>query len=261
MARKRSLLIPGVDKRLLIKDAVKVMPDLTRRRFITAGASLGALTLLTGCDVVDESSAEEVLKKVSKFNDAVQAWIFNPNALAPTFPESAITKPFPFNAYYDLEEAPVIDSKNWKLEVRGLVDNKKYWTLDELYQLPQVKQITRHICVEGWSAIGSWTGAPLRDFLKLIGADTRAQYIWFQCADKDGYNSPLDMRTALHPQTQMTFRFADQILPRKYGYPMKIRIPTKLGFKQPKYVVAMEVTNTDRGGYWENQGYNWFSGL
>ncbi|MFX4990445.1 molybdopterin-dependent oxidoreductase, partial [Acinetobacter baumannii] len=82
-----------------------------------------------------------------KFNDAVQSWIFNPNALAPTFPESAITKPFPFNAYYGLDEAPRVDGKTWKLEVRGLVDNKKSWTLDELYALPQVKQITRHICV------------------------------------------------------------------------------------------------------------------
>jgi DMSO/TMAO reductase YedYZ molybdopterin-dependent catalytic subunit len=108
--------------------------------------------------------------------------------------------------------------------------------------------------------IGSWTGTPLRDFLKLIGADTRAKYVWFQCADKDGYNSPLDMETALHPQTQMAFKFADEILPRAYGYPMRIRVPTKLGFKNPKYVVSMEVTNDYKGGYWEDQGYNSFSG-
>ena len=160
MGRLRKLLIPGVDKKLLVRDAVKTMPELTRRRFITAGTSLGALTLLTGCDVVDSSSAEELLKQVSKFNDAVQAWMFNPDALAPTFPESMITKPFPFNAYYDLDDAPEIAAANWKLEVRGLVENKKPWTLDELYKLPQVKQVTRHICVEGWSAIGSWTGTP-----------------------------------------------------------------------------------------------------
>ena len=194
MGRLRSLLIPGVDKKLLVKDAVKVMPDLARRRFIAGGASLGALTLLTGCDVSDSFSADNMLTQISKFNDAVQALIFNPDALAPTFPESAITKPFPFNAYYDLDDAPEVDGKEWKLEVRGLVDNKKSWTLEELYKLPQVKQVTRHICVEGWSAIGSWTGTPLRDFLKLIGADTRAKYCWFQCADKEGYNSPLDMR-------------------------------------------------------------------
>ena len=258
MGRMRKLLIPGVDKALLVRDAIKTMPDLSRRRFISGGASLGALTLLTGCDVIDSSSAEDLLKHVSKFNDAVQALIFNPNTLAPTFPESAIAKPFPFNAYYREDEAPDVDGKDYRFEVSGLVENKKAWTLDELYKLPQVKQVTRHICVEGWSAIGSWTGTPLRDFLKLVGADTSAKYCWFRCAE--GYTSPIDMPTALHPQTQMTFKFADEILPRAYGYPMKIRIPTKLGFKNPKYVVSMEVTNDYKGGYWEDMGYNSFSG-
>src|SRR6202051_4968223 len=167
MGRLRSLLIPGVDNKLLVRDATKLMPDLARRHFIAGGASFGALTLLTGCNVIDSSSAEEMLKKVSKFNDAVQALIFNPYALAPTFPESAITKPFPFNAYYELDDAPDINGKEWKLEVRGLVDNKKSWTLDELYKLPQFKQVTRHICVGGGRGIGSWTGTPLRDFLKI----------------------------------------------------------------------------------------------
>ena len=125
MGRLRSLLIPGVDKQLLVADATKLMPDLARRRFIAGGASFGALTLLTGCDVTDSFSADEMLKKVSKFNDGVQALLFNPDALAPTFPESAITKPFPFNAYYELDDAPEVDGKQWKLEVRGLVDNKK----------------------------------------------------------------------------------------------------------------------------------------
>ncbi|MCB1412721.1 MAG: molybdopterin-dependent oxidoreductase [Xanthobacteraceae bacterium] len=258
MRRIRSLLIPGVDTKLLVRDATRLMPDLTRRRFIAGGASLGALTMLTGCDVVDSDAAEDVLKHVSKFNDAVQAAIFNPNTLAPTYPESAVTRPFPFNAYYSLDEAPDIDGDDYRFEVSGLVENKKAWTLAELYALPQVKQVTRHICVEGWSAIGSWTGTPLHHFLKLIGADTSAKYCWFRCAE--GYTSPIDMPTALHPQTQMTFRFADEILPRAYGYPMKIRIPTKLGFKNPKYVVAMEITNDYMGGYWEDQGYNSFSG-
>jgi DMSO/TMAO reductase YedYZ molybdopterin-dependent catalytic subunit len=258
MIRIRKLLIPGVDKKLLVRDATKLLPDPARRRFIAGGASFGALTLLTGCDVVDSASAENLLTTMSKFNDAVQAAIFNPNTLAPTYSEAEIKRPFPFNAYYSLEEAPDVDGQDWKLEVSGLVENKKSWTLQELYQLPQVKQITRHICVEGWSAIGSWTGVPLRDFLKLIGADTRAKYVWFRCAED--YTSPIDMPTALHPQTQMTFKFDDQILPRAYGFPMKIRVPTKLGFKNPKYVVSLEVTNDYKGGYWEDQGYNDFSG-
>src|SRR5216683_246524 len=106
MGRLRSLLIPGIDKQLLVRDATRVMPDLARRRFIAGGASFGALTLLTGCNVSDSFSAEEMLKQISKFNDGVQAAIFNPYALAPTFPESAITKPFPFNAYYEVDDAP-----------------------------------------------------------------------------------------------------------------------------------------------------------
>jgi len=252
-------IVPGVDSKLLMKDAGKLLPDPLRRNFLRGAASLGALTFLTGCDIIDGDTAEGVLRKISAFNDGAQAALFSRTKLAPTYPESAITKPFPFNGYYDEDEAPEVDGKTWKLAVSGLVDDKKSWTLDELNALPQVSQITRHICVEGWSAIGSWQGVQLSEFLTRIGADTKAKYIWFKCAE--GYTNTIDMPTALHPQTQMTLKFANQTLPRAYGFPMKIRMPTKLGFKNPKYVVAMEVTNTDHGGYWENQGYNWFSGL
>ena len=117
MGRMRNLLIPGVDKQLLVRDAARAMPDLTRRRFITSGASLGALTLLTGCDVSDSFSAEAMLKQVSKFNDGVQAAIFNPNAMAPTFSEKDIKRPFPFNGFYAEDDAPRIDGKDWKLQV------------------------------------------------------------------------------------------------------------------------------------------------
>ena len=256
--RKRTN-VPGVDAKALIKEAGQLLPDPARRHFLRGAASLGALTMLTGCDIIDGETAEGVLRKISAFNDGAQAALFNPGRLAPTFPESAITRPFPFNGYYDEDEAPVVDPATYKLEVAGLVENKKPWTLDELHALPEVSQVTRHVCVEGWSAIGSWQGATLADFLKRIGADTRAKYVWFKCAE--GYTNTIDMPSALHPQTQMTFKCHNRILPRAYGYPMKIRIPTKLGFKNPKYVTAMWVQNNDAGGYWENQGYNWFSGL
>jgi DMSO/TMAO reductase YedYZ molybdopterin-dependent catalytic subunit len=256
---KQRKTIPGVDPKLLIKDAGKLMPDPMRRSFLRGAASLGALTFLTGCDILDGNGAENVLRKVSEFNDGVQAAIFSPNKLAPTYPESAITRPFPFNAYYSLDEAPEVDPATYQLEVAGLVDNKKAWTLAELNALPQVSQITRHVCVEGWSAIGSWQGVQFSEFLKRIGADMRVKYVWFKCAE--GYTNTIDMPTLLHPQTQLTLRYDNATLPRAYGFPIKIRMPTKLGFKQPKYVMAMEVTNTDKGGYWEDQGYNWFSGL
>src|SRR5262245_47080966 len=99
-------LIPGVDRKLLIKDAAKLLPNPSRRLFLRGSASVGALAMLTGCDIVDSDSAERVLRQISKFNDTVQAWMFNPNKLAPTYPESAITRPFPFNGYYAEDEAP-----------------------------------------------------------------------------------------------------------------------------------------------------------
>jgi DMSO/TMAO reductase YedYZ molybdopterin-dependent catalytic subunit len=249
---------PGVDPELLVKDAAKLMPNPTRRLFLRGGASLGALAFLTGCDIVDGASAEQVLMKISYFNDRAQAWLFNPNKLAATYPDSAVTRPFPFNAYYPEEDAPEVDKEDYKLEVGGMVDNTKSWTLDELYALPQETQITRLVCVEGWSAIGKWTGTPLREFLRRVGADMRAKYVWFRCAE--GYSTSIDMPTALHPQTQMTFKFDGEILPHKYGFPMKVRMPTKLGFKNPKHVMEMAVTDKYLGGYWEDQGYNWFSG-
>jgi len=249
----------GVDPELLLKDAAKLIPSPTRRAFLRGGASIGALAFLTGCDIVDGPSAERALMQVSYFNDRVQGWLFNPNKLAPTYPDSAVTRPFRFNAFYPEEDAPEVDKDDYKLVVGGLVENKKSWTLDELYSLPQETQITRLVCVEGWSAIGKWTGTPLREFLRRIGADTRAKYVWFRCADT--YSTSIDMATALHPQTQMTFRYDGEILPRQFGFPMKIRMPTKLGFKNPKHVMELAVTDKYLGGYWEDQGYNWFSGI
>ena len=124
--------------------------------------------------------------------------------------------------------------------------------------MPQQDQITRHICVEGWSAVGKWGGVLFSDFLKRIGADTTAKYVGFKCAD-DYYQS-IDMATALHPQTLLTLTYDGQTLPTKYGFPMKLRMPTKLGYKNPKLITAMFVTNEYPGGYWEDQGYNWFGG-
>ena len=234
------------------------LESLERRLFLRQGLSLGALTMLAGCEFTDQESVQRVLMAMSRWNDGVQEWLFDPKRLAPEFPESRITRPFPFNGYYSEDEVRIIDGASYKLELAGMIKEKKPWTLTELYALPQVSQVTRHICVEGWSAIGKWQGVRFSDFLARIGADTTARYVGFQCAD-DYYGS-IDMPTALHPQTLLALTWDGQPLPPKYGFPMKLRMPTKLGYKNPKHIHSIFVTNTYPGGYWEDQGYNWFGG-
>lgn len=232
---------------------------IERRLFLRRSLSLGALTMLTGCDVTGHDNVQQVLKAMSGWNDKVQGWLFDPNRLAQTYAESQITTPFPFNAYYGESEVMEVDAEDYELELGGLIRERKPWRLPELYALPQVSQITRHVCVEGWSAIGKWSGVPFRSFLERVGADLSAKYVGFKCLDD--YYTSIDMASALHPQTMLAFRFGDRILSPKYGFPMKLRIPTKLGFKNPKQIIAIFVSNMDPGGYWEDQGYNWFSGL
>ena len=241
-----------------LRDVQPQLAGLQRRMLLRSGLSLGALTMLTGCDLQDGDAVDKVLWAMSRFNDRVQGWLFDPNRLAPTYAASDITDPFPFNAFYPEDSAPEIDGDTWKLEISGLVEDRTPWNLARLRAMPQEGQITRHICIEGWSAIGSWSGVPLHQVLKRIGADTRARYVGFKCADR--YYGSLDMATALHPQTILALDYGASPLPDKYGFPMKVRVPTKLGFKNPKHVVAMFVTNDYPGGYWEDQGYNWFSG-
>jgi DMSO/TMAO reductase YedYZ molybdopterin-dependent catalytic subunit len=246
----------------VLREAAGRLDYSTRRLFLRGALGFGALTLLSGCDVVDGFSAETALNRMSDFNDRVQAWLFNPQRLAREYPESAITRPFPFNSFYNPnspDKAPVIDPVSYRLNVSGLVDDRSDWTLDRLYALPRITRITRHICIEGWSAVGKWSGVQFSEFLRRVGADLRAKYVTFHCDDQ--YTTSIDMPTALHPQTILAFWFDDGVLPRQYGFPMKIRIPTKLGFKNPKHIGEIEVGNEYTGGYWETYGYNWFSGL
>jgi DMSO/TMAO reductase YedYZ molybdopterin-dependent catalytic subunit len=242
----------------IVRDALQRLDSPTRRLFIQRGLTLGGLSLLTGCALDDSASVQKALTKISFFNDRVQAAIFDPNAMAPTYPESMITRPFPFNAFYDIDDVPEVDPATYRLQVNGLANGKRVWTLEELRALPQESQITRHICIEGWSAIGKWGGVRFADFLRRSGADTTARYVAFHCADN--YSTSIDMPTALHAQTLLTLTYDGQVLPPKYGFPMKLRMPTKLGYKNPKHIVAISVTNEYPGGYWENQGYNWFGG-
>ena len=255
---KKSTRMLSIDGDAVGKEALRRIDAPSRRLFMRRSLTLGGLSLLTGCAIVDEESVEHALMKVSRFNDRVQGWLFDPKLLAPTYPESMITRPFPFNAYYGEDEVRQVDADSYRLEVTGMVADKHAWTLAELQSLPQTDQVTRHICVEGWSAIGKWGGVTFSSFLARVGADTSARYIGFKCADD--YFTSIDMRTALHPQTLLTLSYDGQRLPPRYGFPMKLRMPTKLGYKNPKHIQAIFVTNTYPGGYWEDQGYNWFGG-
>ncbi|SMG12232.1 molybdopterin-dependent oxidoreductase [Paraburkholderia susongensis] len=250
--------IHRLDRASILTDAKRELSMPSRRLFGKQLLTLGGLSMLTGCSLTDDDSVNKFLTAVSRLNDRAQAALFDPRQLAPTYTEAQITRPFPFNAFYGIDDVPHVDGSSYRLEVSGLVTGQRVWTLPELYALPHAEQITRHICVEGWSAIGRWGGTPFGDFLRRIGADTSAKYVGFKCAD-DYYES-IDMPTALHPQTLLTFSYDGGLLPAKYGYPMKLRMPTKLGYKNPKHIVEIFVTNTYPGGYWVDQGYNWFGG-
>ena len=236
-----------------------LLRSLERRGLIRGGLSLGALAMLTGCDVDDDSAVGRALQAISRFNDGVQAALFDPDKLAPEYPTAMVLKPPRFNAYYDIEDVKPVDGDSWRLELAGLIDDRKPWTRAQLAALPQKDMVIQHICVEGWSYIGEWSGPTLRSFLERVGADLKARYVAFRTADD--YPSSIDMATALHPQTLLATAYAGQALPDPYGYPLRLRTSTKLGFKNPKWITSIEVTNTYPGGYWENLGFNWQSSL
>ena len=248
----------GVDQGVL-KEHKALVEDINRRKLLRGAVSLGALTMLTGCDVTRTDAVQSVLKRISSFNDKVQELIFRPNHLAPTFSETEVVKPPRFNAYYDIEDIVPVDVARWKLELAGRIDDKRPWNAAAIYALPEQEWIIRHICVEGWDYIGQWSGPNLRQFLERVGADLKARYVAFKCAD-DYYGS-IDMATALHPQTILATKYAREPITDPFGFPLRLRTATKLGFKNPKWITAIEVTNEYRGGSWEDRGFNWYSGI
>ncbi len=243
----------------ILDDHKPLVRALERRGLIRGGLSLGALAMLTGCDVKRPASVQSALLAIARFNDDVQALLFDPNKLAPTYPTSMILRPPKFNAYYDVTDVKPVDGATWRLELSGLIADKRAWTLPQLEALPQTSMVIKHICVEGWSYIGGWTGVRLRTFLEHVGADLRAKYVAFKTADD--YPSSIDMATALHPQTILATQYGGDTLADPFGYPVRLRMSTKLGYKNPKWVTAIEVTNTYPGGYWEEKGFPWFAGI
>ena len=224
------------------RELLKVMPVL----------ALGAFAI--------PSFQDSLLKKGLGFSDWASARLFRRGHMATTFADGELTpfEKFPINGY-DVEDPGVI-FENWTLTVSGEVKKPGDYKLEQIQALPRVRQNTRHVCVEGWDVIGRFGGARLSDFLNLIGADTSARFLTVTCAD-DYYES-LDMATALHPQTLLCYEMYDQPLTRKHGAPLRLNIPTKVGYKQAKYLTDMKVTNVlEKVGYWEDQGYSEFYGL
>ena len=201
-----------------------------------------------------------LLKAGLGFSDWASAKLFRSGHMAPTFSDSELT---PFNKFpindYDVDD-PQVDLQQWNLAVAGSVQKPGAYTLAQIQALPKMTQNTRHVCVEGWDVIGRFGGARLSDFLKMVGADLTARFVSVECAD-DYYES-LDMATALHSQTLLCYEMYGRPLTREHGAPLRLNIPTKIGYKQAKYLTSLKVTHVlEKIGYWEDQGYSEFYGL
>jgi DMSO/TMAO reductase YedYZ molybdopterin-dependent catalytic subunit len=227
----------------------------TRRELLKMTPLLGASALFF------PGGREWIVKRGLALADAASGATFRSQHLAPTFRDTALTAldRFPFNSY--LVDDPGVDLDTWKLTVEGLVQHPGEYALDVIAQLPKIVQNTRHVCVEGWDVIGNFGGARLADFLDRLGADPTARFIEVSCAD-DYYES-IDMATARHPQTLLCYEMYGKPLMREHGAPLRLQMPTKLGYKQAKYLMTLRVTNVlaARRGYWEDQGYSWHGGL
>jgi len=184
-----------------------------------------------------------------------------PRGLAATFDKSDLTPlaNFPVNAY--LTADPEVDEKEWSLSVEGAVARPGRFTLADLKAMPKTEQITRHVCIEGWAVIGSFGGVRLGDVLRLAAADPTARFVELECAD-DYYES-IDIACALHPQTLLCYEMYGQALTPGHGAPVRLQMPTKLGYKQAKHLVTVRVSKVlgAKRGYWVDQGYPWFGGI
>jgi DMSO/TMAO reductase YedYZ molybdopterin-dependent catalytic subunit len=246
---------------------------IARRTVLTGGAGL----LLTGCDrVLQVPKAKEVLFAGERFQRGLHRAITDRGALAPEYRLDQRSPAFRTNGtrdpgtpeYAALAEGGFAD---WRLQVDGLVDRPLSLSLAQLQSMPVRNQVTRHDCVEGWSAIGAWSGPPLRLLLDQAGMRRSARYVVFRCADRYGatpYYESIDLVDALHPQTIVALRLNGQPLDVGHGAPARLRVERQLGYKHAKYL--MQVTAVDRldrigrgkGGYWEDyHDYDWYAGI
>jgi DMSO/TMAO reductase YedYZ molybdopterin-dependent catalytic subunit len=228
---------------------------LTRRDLL----KFSPLVLLAACDIAPEGKTESFLHSVQSFNDWVQAKVFSPSKLAPEFSDSDLTPEGGFRVNGKDDDQPDIDLENWTLSIEGMVKKPGSYTLQQITAMPKRVMNTRHCCVEGWSMIPKWGGTPLRGVLESVGADPHAKYLSVQCGDD--YYTAYDMPSALHPQTILCYEAYGKPLSLEHGAPVRIVMPTKLGYKSAKWINKLIVTNDKPGGYWEDQGYDWFAGI
>jgi DMSO/TMAO reductase YedYZ molybdopterin-dependent catalytic subunit len=253
------------------------MPKLlTRRRFLL-GASLAAPTVLTGCDWLGASPSFRDLvlgtgewlsyRTQRLIGSAALAREFDPSEMSPRFRTNGNTRPRS-EAY---ERHAAQGFAGWRLELDGLVAAPKAWSLAEIRAMPARSQITRHDCVEGWSAIGKWTGVPLKHLLDQAGLLPQARYIVLHCADDfrgTAYYESIDLVDAFHPQTILAWGMNDADLPMGHGAPLRLRVERQLGYKHAKFVMRVEAVASlagigkGKGGYWEDVGdYDWYAGI
>jgi len=254
------------------------MTKRERRRFLERGVALGGAALLAGCDRLSHSEwFPRLLGKAETVTRAAQRLVTPRDALAQEFNEADLSPGFRSNgtanpadqAYQELAAAGFA---GYRLEVGGLVTHPQSFSLEELRALPGRTQITRHDCVEGWSAIGKWKGARLAALLERAGVQPAARYVVFHCADPmdeagTRYYESIDLEEARHPQTILAYELNDRPLPVANGAPLRLRVERQLGYKMAKYLMAIELVDdyarigAGKGGYWEDRGYAWYAGI
>jgi len=202
---------------------------------------------------------DRLLEAGVAWSDTASGWLFRRDHAASSHADVVPFDRFPYNGYDVLE--PEVDLENWALKVGGAVDRPGSYRLDQIRALPKVVQNTRHVCVEGWDVVGRFGGARLGDFLSMVGANPRARFLTVTCAD-DYYES-LDIETALHPQSLLCYEMYDRPLNAGHGAPLRLSLPTKVGYKHAKYLMTLDVVHVlpARRSYWGDQGYSWHAGL
>jgi len=230
-------------------------PRPDRRAFLAGG--LGAL--LSACGWDGGPILRPRLQAFSRFNDWVGGLLFSEERLAPTYDPGERTRDFP--AYYISRTTPTLSrGAEWRLEIGGLVKIPLTLSLDDIRRSPSVTYTVKHHCVEGWSAIATWTGLPFRSLAAAVAVLPEARYVRFDSFDSDYYNG-WDMESALHPQTILAYGFNGEDLTPDHGAPLRLYAPHKLGYKLTKYLTRITFTDERPGGYWEDQGYPWYGGV